>query len=342
MTSEAVIPAKAVVRLSGLATALNTGLLALLSALGAPSVVLAQSWPAKPVRMIVGFPPGGPSDLVARTLAQKLSASLGQTVIVENRAGAGGVIATEQVAKSPADGYTLLHGTIGSVAVAMSLHPNRGFDTLRDFAPITQNVAVTNILITHPSVPAKSVKELLALARARQGRLNYGSSGSGTLPHLAGELLKLMAKVDITHVAYKGSAPSFTALLSGEVDMSFENSLIALPQIKSGKVRALAVTSARRSKLLPDLPTIAEGAGLPGYGASGWYGLLAPAATPRAVITRLHAETAQALRQPDVVERLSGQGAEPVGNTPEEFAAFIRSEIDKWANLVRAANMKVE
>jgi tripartite-type tricarboxylate transporter receptor subunit TctC len=302
----------------------------------------AQGYPAKPVRMVVGFPPGGPSDLVARTLAQKLSAGLGQQVIVDNRAGAGGVIATEQVAKSPPDGYTLIHGTIGGIAVAMSLNPNRGYDTLRDFAPITQNVTVTNILITHPSVPAKSVKELLALARTRQGRLNYGSSGPGTLPHLAGELLKLMAKVEITHIAYKGSAPSFTALLSGEVDMSFENSLIALPQIKQGKVRALAVTGERRSKLLPELPTIAEAAGLPGYGASGWYGLLAPVATPKAVVARLHAETVQSLRQPDVVERLSGQGAEPVGNTPQEFGAFIRAEIDKWARLVKAANMKVE
>ena len=301
----------------------------------------AQAYPAKPVRMIVGFPPGGPSDIVARTVAQKLTASLGQTVIVENRAGAGGVIATEQVAKSPADGYTLIHGTIGGIAVAMSLNPNRGYDTLRDLAPITQTVTVTNILITHPSVPAKSVKELLVLARARPGGLNYGSSGAGTVTHLAGELLKHLARVDITHVAYKGSAPSLTALLAGEVDLSYENSLITLPHIRSGRVKALAVTGSQRSRLLPDLPTIAE-AGLPGYGASGWYGLLAPAATPRPVIGRLHAEAVKALRLPDVVERLSGQGAEPVGNTPEDFSAFIRSEIDKWANLVKAANMRVE
>ena len=301
----------------------------------------AQTYPARPVRMIVGFPPGGPSDIVARTVAQKLTASLGQTVIVENRAGAGGVIATEQVAKSPADGYTLIHGTIGGIAVAMSLNPNRGYDTLRDFAPITQTVTVTNILITHPSVPVKSVKELLVLARARPGGLNYGSSGAGTVTHLAGELLKHLARVDITHVAYKGSAPSLTALLAGEVDLSYENSLITLPHIRSGRVKALAVTGSQRSRLLPDLPTIAE-AGLPGYGASGWYGLLAPAATPRPVIGRLHAEAVKALRLPDVVERLSGQGAEPVGNTPEDFSAFIRSEIDKWANLVKAANMKVE
>ena len=272
----------------------------------------AQTYPARPVRMIVGFPPGGPSDIVARTVAQKLTASLGQTVIVENRAGAGGVIATELIAKSPPDGYNLIHGTIGGIAVAMSLNPNRGYDTLRDLAPITQTVTVTNILITHPSVPVKSVKELLALARAKPGVLNYGSSGAGTVTHLA-----------------------------GEVDLSYENSLITLPHIRSGRVKALAVTGSQRSRLLPDLPTIAE-AGLPGYGASGWYGLLAPAATPRPVIGRLHAEAVKALRLPDVVERLSGQGAEPVGNTPEDFGAFIRSEIDKWANLVKAANMKVE
>ncbi len=301
----------------------------------------AQTYPAKPLRMVVGFPPGGPSDIVARTVAQKLAASLGQTVIVENRAGAGGVIATEHIARSPADGYSLIHGTIGGIAVAMSLHSSRGYDTLRDLAPIAQTVTVTNILITHPSVPAQSVKALLALARSKPGRLNYGSSGAGTVTHLAGELLKHLAKVDITHVAYKGSAPSLTALLSGEVDLSYENSLITLPHIKSGRVKALAVTGSRRSQLLPDLPTIAE-TGLPGYEASGWYGLLAPAATPKAVIARLHAESAKALRLPDVVERLSGQGAEPVGNSPEEFTAFIRSEIDKWANLVKAANMKPE
>jgi tripartite-type tricarboxylate transporter receptor subunit TctC len=300
---------------------------------------VAQGYPVKPVRMVVGFPPGGPSDLVARAVAQKLAQGLGQSVIVENRAGAGGVIATEQVAKSPPDGYSLIHGTIGGIAVAMSLHPARGYDTLRDLAPITQTVTVTNILITHPSVPARSVKDLLALARAKPGALNYGSSGSGTVTHLAGELLKHLAKVRITHVPYKGSAPSLTALIAGEVDLSYENSLITLPHMKSGRVRALAVTGSQRSRLLPDLPTIAE-AGLPGYSASGWYGLLAPAATPKPVLARLHAEAVKALRMPDVAERLSSQGAEPVGNSPEEFAAFIRSEIDKWANLVKAANMK--
>jgi tripartite-type tricarboxylate transporter receptor subunit TctC len=217
-----------------------------------------------------------------------MAEGLKQPVVVENRAGAGGVLGTEYVAKSPADGYTLLMGTIGGLAVSMSMLPDRGYDTLRDFAPITQAVNVTSILVTHPSVPVKSVQELLALARAHPGKLNYGSSGGGTVTHLAGELLKLMGRVNIVHVPYKGGAPALTAIISGEVDLTYENSLIIVPHIKSGKVRPLGVTSAKRSKLLPDLPSIAEA--LPGYGASGWYGLLAPAATPKDVLARRNAE----------------------------------------------------
>jgi tripartite-type tricarboxylate transporter receptor subunit TctC len=300
----------------------------------------AQAWPAKPVRIVVPFPAGGPTDIVSRVIAPELSKALGQQVIVENRGGAGGMIATEQIAKAAPDGHTLLMGTIGGIAVAMSLNPNRGYDTLRDFAPITQSVTVTNILVTHPSVPAKTVKDLLALAKSRPGRLNYASSGNGTVTHLAGELFKLLGKVDITHVPYKGGAPALTALVSGEVDMSYENSLIITPHIKSGKVRAIAVTGTRRSQLLPELPTIGET--LTGYSASGWYGLFAPAATSKAVIARLNGEVVKVLHMPEVVQRLSGQGAEPVGNTPEEFAAFVRGEIDKWANLVKAANMKTD
>ena len=306
----------------------------------APCSLLAQTFPAKPVRIVVPFPAGGPTDIVTRAMAQKMTGSLGQTVVVENRAGAGGVLGTEFVAKAPADGHTVLMGTIGGLAVSMSLLPTRGFDTLRDFAPITQAVNVTNILVTHPSVPARSVKELLVLARARPGKLNYASSGNGTVTHLAGELLKHMGRVDIVHVPYKGGAPALTALVSGETDMSFENALIIVPQIKAGRVRALAVTGARRSPLLPELPTIGET--LPGYGASGWYGLVAPAATPKDALAKLNAAAVQALRAPDVAARLSAQGAEPVGNAPEEFAAFIRSEIDKWANLVKVAKMKPE
>jgi len=302
--------------------------------------VAAQQYPARPIRLVVGFPAGGPTDIVARLIAPKMSEALGQQVIVDNRGGAGGMIATEQVAKAAPDGYTIIMGTIGGIAVAMSLNPNRGYDTLRDLAPITQSVTVTSILVTHPSVPAKTVKELLALARAKNGRLNYASSGNGTITHLAGELLKYMGKVDITHVPYKGGAPALTALVSGEVDMSYENSLIITPHIRSGKVRGIAVTGAKRSKLLPDLPTIAET--LPGYSASGWYGLLAPAATPKAIIARLNAEAVRALRLPDVVDRLSSQGAEPVGSTPEEFTAFVRGEITKWAELVKAAKMRTD
>ena len=300
----------------------------------------AQPYPAKPVRVVVPFPPGGPTDVVARGIAQKMTEGLGQTVVIENRGGAGGALGTELVAKSPADGYTLLMGTIGGLAVAMSLLPNRGYDTLRDFAPITQAVNVTNILVTHPSVPAKSVKDLLEIARARPGQLNYASSGNGTVTHLAGELLKLMGKVNIVHVPYKGGAPALTALVSGETDMSYENSLIILPQIKAGKVKALAVTGAKRSPLLPALPTIGET--LPGYSASGWYGLVAPAATPKDTLANLNAAAIRALRAPEVVERLSSQGAEPVGNSAEEWGGFIRSEIEKWARVVKAANMKAD
>ena len=301
----------------------------------------AQTYPAKPVRMVVGFPAGGPTDIVSRTIAPKMSEALGQTVLVDNRGGAGGVIATEQVAKAPPDGYTLIMGTIGGIAVAMSLVPNRGYDTLRDLAPITQAVTVTNLLVVHPSVPAKTVKDLLAIARSKPGRLNYASSGNGTVTHLAGELFKLMGKVDITHVPFKGGAPALTALISGEVDLSYENSLLVTPHVKAGKVKALAVTGSRRSQLMPDLPTISE-SGLPGYNASGWYGLFAPAATPKPVIARLNQEAVKALRQADVMRTLSSQGAEPVGNSPEEFGAFVKTEIEKWANLVKVARMKMD
>ena len=302
--------------------------------------VHAQSYPAKPVRIIVPFPAGGPTDIVARTMAQKLGETWGQPVVIDNRGGLGGGLGTELAAKAAPDGYTLLMGTIGGLAVAMSLVPTRGYDTLRDFAPITQAVTVTNILVTHASLPVKNVKELLALAKARPGELNYATSGAGTVTHLAGELFKLLGKVNIVAVHYKGGAPALTALLSGEIQMSYENSLIITPHIKSGKVRALGVTGAKRSRLFPDLPSIAET--LPGYAASGWYGLLAPANTPPEIIARLSTEASRVLRQPEVIDGLARQGAEAVGDTPEAFAAFIRSEIDKWGKLVRAANMKAE
>ena len=305
------------------------------------SITANAQYPAKPIRMVVPFPAGGPTDIVGRTVSQKLSESLGQPVIIDNRGGAGGVLGTELVVKSPADGYTLLVGTIAGLAVAMSLYPNHTYETLRDLAPITHGVTVTNIVVVHPSLPVRSVKELLALARAKPGTLNYASSGSGTITNLAGELFKSMAHVDIVHVPFRGGAPALTALLSGEVSMSFENSLIVVPHIKSGKVRGLAVTGAKRSRSQPDLPTVAE-AGLPGYSASGWYGFVAPAATPKDIVARLSGEFNRILKLPDVIVRLSSQGAEPVGGTPAEFTAFIQSEIDKWGKLVRSAKMKAE
>jgi tripartite-type tricarboxylate transporter receptor subunit TctC len=301
----------------------------------------AADYPIKPVRLVVPFPAGGPTDIVGRTIGQKLSETLGQPVVIDNRAGAGGVIGTEQVAKSPPDGYSMLLGTISGLAVAMSLYPNRGYDVLRDFAPVTQAVTVTNILVVHPSLPVRNVRELLALARAKPGMLNYASSGSGTVTHLAGELFKMLGRVNIVHIPFKGGAPALTALMSGEVQMSYENSLIVLPHIRAGKLRALAVTGAQRSKLMPELPTIAE-AGLPGYAASGWYGFVVPAAVPKDIVGRLNADITRILHMPDVVERLSSQGAEPVGDTTEQFSAFIRTEIDKWSGLVKTAKMKAD
>ncbi len=313
----------------------------------AGSTVMAQVpatgsiWPAKPIRMVVGFPPGGATDIVARSMTQRLAEFLGQPIVVDNRPGASGVTAAEHVAKSAPDGYTVLLGTIGGLAVAMSLFPNRGYDTLRDLAPVTQAVAYTSVLVVHPSLPPKSVKELLAFARARPGMLNHATAGSGTITHLAAELFKYMGRVNIVHIPYKGNAPAMTALLSGEVHMNFENSLVVRPHILSGKVRALGVTGARRSRSLPDVPTIGE-AGLPGYEATGWSAFVVPIAVPKDIVARLSAEINRALRLPEVVERLSSQGAEPVGGTPEQLGAFMRSEIDKWGMLVKAANMKVD
>lgn len=309
-------------------------------ALSVAGGVLAQAYPAKPVRMVVGFAAGGPTDIVARAIAQKMSEGLGQPVVVENRAGAGGMVATEFVAKAAPDGHTLLMGTIGGLAVSMSLNPNRGYDTLRDLAPISQTVNVTSVLIVNPAVKAATLGELIELARAQPGKMNYASSGIGTVTHLAGELFKNMANVQIATVMYKGGAPALTAILRGEVDMSYENTLLVIPHIKAGKLRALAVTGAKRNPQLPEVPTIGEV--LPGYAASGWYGLLAPAKTAPEIVARLEAEAIKATRAPEVAERLTASGAEPLGSTAAEFAALIRSEIEKWARVVKATGMKTE
>lgn len=314
----------------------------LAAGLTAAHVACAQTpFPTKPLRMIVTFPAGGPSDVVARMLAPRLSDALGQQVIVDNRAGGGGAIGAEALVRSPPDGHTLMMGTIGGVAIAPMLNPKISYHALRDMAPVTQVVNISYVLASHPSVPATSLPALIALAKTQPGKLNYGSSGAGTGPHLAGELLKMMAGINLVHVPYKGSAPAQVALMSGEVDLTFENFLIVMPHFKSGRLRALATTGAQRSPLMSELPTIAE-SGLRGYSASGWYGIVAPIATPKDAIVRLNSELTRILRTPDIAKHLNGMAAEPAPGTPEQFGAFLRAEIDKWAKVVKAAGMKAE
>jgi tripartite-type tricarboxylate transporter receptor subunit TctC len=306
----------------------------------APAPADVPGYPSKPIRMIVGFAPGGGTDTTARAIAQKLTPVLGQQIVVDNRSGAAGNIATELVAHAPPDGYTLLMGTIAALAINVSLYDKLPFDPVRDFAPITLAVSSTNVLVVHPSVAANSVKELIALAKSKPGQLTYGSSGIGGAGHLAGELFKTMARIDMVHVPYKGGAPAMLELIAGQVQLVFATAETAVPQIKSGKVRALGVTTSKRSALLPEIPTIAE-AGLPGYEANNWYGVLAPAHTPHAIVTRLNSAIVGVLNSPDLKETLFRQGLDATPTTPEQFAAYIKSEIAKWAIVVKAANAKV-
>ncbi len=304
--------------------------------------VLAQpaTYPAKPIRLLVGYAPGGATDIVARTIATKLQESLGQPVIVENKPGATSNIATEMVVKAQPDGYTLLLGTIAN-ATNMTAYKNPGYDTLRDLVPITQTMSAPSVLAVHPSVPAKSLRELIALAKAQPGKLTYASSGTGGSPHLAGELLKLRAGIDLLHIPYKGATPGMTDLLGGQVTMSFQTALSAIPHLQSGKLNVIAVAATKRMTLLPNVPTMAE-AGLPDFEVSSWNGLFAPAKTPPEIIARLHQATVKVLAQPEVRDKLAAQGAESVGNTPEEFRAYVRAEIDKWARVIRASGMPIE
>lgn len=299
----------------------------------------AQPYPSRAIRIVVPFPAGGPTDVVSRLTGQKLGERLGQSVVIENRPGAGGVIGTDSVVKAAPDGYTLVMGTIGGLTVSQHLLRKMPYDTLRDLAPITQAVSNTNFMVLHPSVPVKTVKEFVALARAKPDALVYASSGNGTITHLSGELFKMLTGVAMTHVPYKGGAPALTALISGEVALSFENALVALPHIRAGKMRPIAVTGAKRTPALPQVPTMEE-AGIAGYQATGWYGLLAPAATPKEIVGRLHAEMVQVLRMKEVEDKLAAMGSDAIGNSPAEFAAFIRSESEKWGKVVRAAGMK--
>jgi tripartite-type tricarboxylate transporter receptor subunit TctC len=304
-----------------------------------PSALAADPYPVRPVRMIVGFAPGGGTDLTARPVAQKMSELMGQQVIVENRPGAAGNIATEQVARAAPDGYTILMGTIAALAINPSLYGNLKFDPETDFAPVIQVVDATNVLALHPSVKATSVQELIALAK--QSSLSAGSSGIGATGHLSIELFNLMAGVKLVHVPYKGGGPAMTDLLSGQVQLVFATTASAIPHIKSGRIKGIAVTTLKRSALMPEVPTISE-AGLAGFDANNWYGIVVPAKTPPAIIDQLNAVVTKILSMPDVRTTLSNQGLDPAGGTPEQFGAYIRSERAKWAKVIKASGAKAE
>lgn len=301
----------------------------------------AKDYPARPIRLIVTFTPGGPTDIVARAVGQKLSEAWGQTVVVDNRPGAGGNIGMDLVAKSPADGYTLVLGSFGPMIISPFVYSKLPYDTVKDFAPITLGATSWFFLVVHPSVPAQSVKELIAFAKSKPGGLTFSSSGNASPSHLAGELLKTVAGINLTHVPYKGGAPAVAAVVSGEVQMAIESPPPIVPQVKAGKLRALGAARPNRSPLLPDVPTVSE-AGLPGFHAGSWYGFLAPAGTPKPIIDKLNAEMVKAIRSQELRDRFAAVGAESVGDTPSEFAAFIRAELKKWEKVVRATGVKAE
>ena len=295
-------------------------------------------YPSRPIRMIAPSSPGGPVDVLARILAHGMTGTLGQQIVVENRAGAAGQIGAELVAKSAPDGYTLLLGFSGPLAISPNLNEKTPYDSLRDFAPVSQVAAAPYVLLVHPTVPVKSVKELVALARSRPGKMNFASGGNGTGLHMAGELLNFTASIKIVHVPYKGAGPGIAAMMGGEVDMMFNGVAAALPHIKSGKVRAIAVGGDKRSPLVPELPTVAE-SGLK-FNTTGWYGVVAPRGTPQPVIARLHAETVKALNLPAIKDQLVKLGVDSVGSTPDQFATLIREEFAIWAKVIKAAGLK--
>jgi tripartite-type tricarboxylate transporter receptor subunit TctC len=302
---------------------------------------VAQQYPTKAVRLIVGFPAGGTSDIMARLTGQKLSEAWGQTFIIDNRPGAGGNIGTELVAKAAPDGYTLLVSPGSTLTSNPAVYSKVPFDTVRDFAPVTMIAGVPNALVVHPSVPANNVKELIALAKSRPGQLAYASTGAGQSTHLSAELLKVTAGINMIHVPYKGSAPALTDMVAGQVSVMFDNMPSVLPFIKSRRLKPLAVSSAARSRALPEVPTVAESA-LPGFDVTVWFAVLAPAATSRDIVNRLNAEIVKAIKTPDMRERFAQQGADPIGNTPEESAAVIKRDLAKWAKVVKDANIKLD
>lgn len=301
----------------------------------------AETYPSKPIKIVVPFPPGGTTDVLARAIGQEFTKSWGQQVIVDNKPGAGGNIGSDAVAKSAPDGYTLLMGTVGTHGINVSLYKKMPYDAVKDFAPIAHVANVPNLLAVHPSVPVKSVKELITYAKANPGKLTFASAGNGTSIHLSGEMFKALAGVDMQHIPYKGSAPAVADLLGGQVNMMFDNMPSVLPHVKAEKLRAIAVTTAKRSPALPDVPTIVE-SGVAGYESTSWFGLFAPAGTPKEIVAKLNKEVARILALPEFKERLSGQGAEPIGGTPEQFAAHINAEIKKWEGVVKSSGAHID
>jgi len=298
-----------------------------------------QAWPTRSARIIVPFQPGGGTDIQGRLLAKKLSESLGQSFVVDNRGGAGGLIGAEIVAKAPADGYTMLFST-ASLAVNVTLYKKIAFDPVKDLAPVSWFTSAPLVLVVHPSVPAKTVKELVALARQHRGKLNAGSNGTGTTSHLAIEMLKQSAGIDVAHIPYKGGGGAVIAMMAGEIDMRFAGQLAVLPHVKSGRVRPLAIASTKKSAVLPELPTLASM--YPGFEADNWYAMFIAAGTPKDIVAKLNAEIVKVLKAPDMREAISKDGAEPVGSTPEEMGAHFRREIDKYAKVIKAANIQLE
>ena len=310
------------------------------------SVALADTWPSRPVKIVVPFAPGGTTDILARAIAPELSKAFGQPFVVDNRGGAGGNVGAEIVAKSPADGYTLLMGTVGTHGINKALYAKLPYDPQKDFAPITLVAGVPNVMVVNAekakALNINTVNDFIKYARANPGKLNMASSGNGTSIHLAGELFKSMTGTFMTHIPYRGSGPALMDMVGGNMDVMFDNLPSSLPHIRSGKLKALAVTSAQRSAVLPDVPTVEEAAGLKGFEASSWFGLLAPAGTPPDIVSRIQQEVAKSFHEPAIKEKLLSQGAIPGGMTPQEFTRFIDAEIKKWAGVVKASGAKVD
>lgn len=332
-------------RISGSRRAFTAGTLSLAAVLAGGLAVAtpaaAQNYPTRPITIIVPFPAGGTTDILARIVGQGLSKELGQPVVIDNRAGAGGNIGAALAARAPADGYTLFMGTVGTHAINAALYKNMPYDHIKDFQPLSRVAMVPNLLVAHPSQPFKTVKELIAYAKANPGKLNFASSGNGTSIHLSGELFKSMTGIDMVHVPFRGSAPAVAALLGGQTAIMFDNMPSVIQHVRAGRLRPIAVTTAKRSPELPDVPTIAE-AGVPGYGATSWFGMFTTAGTPAPVVSKVHGALMKVLADPEVKKQIAGQGAEPVAEKPEQFAQFIAAETAKWAKVVKASGASVD